>query len=115
MIRRPPRSTLFPYTTLFRSVGEVVAAEGNGDDAAEDEDPRDGSQRAVAAEHVLRDRDVGAVRDGVGDEQDVAERLVAREVCAQGVYEVDDARGGDDYAEGRARGESLVKIGSAAG
>src|SRR3989441_5043064 len=24
MIRRPPRSTLFPYTTLFRSVGELV-------------------------------------------------------------------------------------------
>src|SRR6267378_5129408 len=24
MIRRPPRSTLFPYTTLFRSVGAVV-------------------------------------------------------------------------------------------
>src|SRR5437588_4137850 len=24
MIRRPPRSTLFPYTTLFRSVGLVV-------------------------------------------------------------------------------------------
>src|SRR3712207_7350110 len=23
MIRRPPRSTLFPYTTLFRSVGDV--------------------------------------------------------------------------------------------
>src|SRR2546430_9852354 len=23
MIRRPPRSTLFPYTTLFRSVGSV--------------------------------------------------------------------------------------------
>src|SRR2546430_3542391 len=22
MIRRPPRSTLFPYTTLFRSMGE---------------------------------------------------------------------------------------------
>src|SRR2546430_10220221 len=34
MIRRPPRSTLFPYTTLFRSVElrmrrrEVAAAEG---------------------------------------------------------------------------------------
>src|SRR3712207_71551 len=26
MIRRPPRSTLFPYTTLFRSVAPVVAA-----------------------------------------------------------------------------------------
>src|SRR5437660_12241337 len=24
MIRRPPRSTLFPYTTLFRSTGEVT-------------------------------------------------------------------------------------------
>src|SRR2546430_13468926 len=25
MIRRPPRSTLFPYTTLFRSCGKLVA------------------------------------------------------------------------------------------
>src|SRR5574339_1009655 len=31
MIRRPPRSTLFPYTTLFRSVGvEHVAIEPEG-------------------------------------------------------------------------------------
>src|SRR3712207_7189657 len=29
MIRRPPRSTLFPYTTLFRSTREPVA-EGGG-------------------------------------------------------------------------------------
>src|SRR2546428_9541639 len=28
MIRRPPRSTLFPYTTLFRSEGGVLASEG---------------------------------------------------------------------------------------
>src|SRR5260221_4253053 len=27
MIRRPPRSTLFPYTTLFRSTGKTVLAE----------------------------------------------------------------------------------------
>src|SRR5260370_32167807 len=26
MIRRPPRSTLFPYTTLFRSVGKPELA-----------------------------------------------------------------------------------------
>src|SRR5258705_9841497 len=26
MIRRPPRSTLFPYTTLFRSTGYLAAA-----------------------------------------------------------------------------------------
>src|SRR5256885_6190481 len=25
MIRRPPRSTLFPYTTLFRSAGQYIA------------------------------------------------------------------------------------------
>src|SRR3712207_7641038 len=25
MIRRPPRSTLFPYTTLFRSAGRLAA------------------------------------------------------------------------------------------
>src|SRR2546427_5823087 len=24
MIRRPPRSTLFPYTTLFRSLGQIL-------------------------------------------------------------------------------------------
>src|SRR3712207_8138507 len=28
MIRRPPRSTLFPYTTLFRSVDADVAVAG---------------------------------------------------------------------------------------
>src|SRR2546427_7945274 len=30
MIRRPPRSTLFPYTTLFRS--QLVGAHGAADD-----------------------------------------------------------------------------------
>src|SRR2546426_2677030 len=30
MIRRPPRSTLFPYTTLFRSVGSVRWAGADG-------------------------------------------------------------------------------------
>src|SRR3989449_11739191 len=28
MIRRPPRSTLFPYTTLFRSLGTGAAVVG---------------------------------------------------------------------------------------
>src|SRR3712207_6929546 len=30
MIRRPPRSTLFPYTTLFRSQSAVVETEAGG-------------------------------------------------------------------------------------
>src|SRR2546426_5435921 len=36
MIRRPPRSTLFPYTTLFRSRG--ARREGARDDGCEDAD-----------------------------------------------------------------------------
>src|SRR2546430_858126 len=31
MIRRPPRSTLFPYTTLFRSHRERAQLHGQGD------------------------------------------------------------------------------------
>src|SRR5256885_213529 len=30
MIRRPPRSTLFPYTTLFRSIGVSLYSAGIG-------------------------------------------------------------------------------------
>src|SRR2546430_8210239 len=30
MIRRPPRSTLFPYTTLFRSFGATLEGEVRG-------------------------------------------------------------------------------------
>src|SRR2546430_7956066 len=30
MIRRPPRSTLFPYTTLFRSSGLLPALQSSG-------------------------------------------------------------------------------------
>src|SRR3712207_7584618 len=33
MIRRPPRSTLFPYTTLFRSAGVVRGSALGVDDA----------------------------------------------------------------------------------
>src|SRR3712207_8029929 len=44
MIRRPPRSTLFPYTTLFRSVG--------AERVAQQADPRPGG----------RDRDTLAAR-----------------------------------------------------
>src|SRR5258706_12644018 len=31
MIRRPPRSTLFPYTTLFRSPSPLLRGEGGGE------------------------------------------------------------------------------------
>src|SRR2546430_6143419 len=35
MIRRPPRSTLFPYTTLFRSVNRLAQHRGFGFDTAD--------------------------------------------------------------------------------
>src|SRR2546429_5112414 len=35
MIRRPPRSTLFPYTTLFRSLERRLAAQGRAAIAVE--------------------------------------------------------------------------------
>src|SRR3712207_7518152 len=48
MIRRPPRSTLFPYTTLFRSERPVGQR-------TEDEDPREPAHRPeVAAALRLR-------------------------------------------------------------
>src|SRR2546425_5991391 len=41
MIRRPPRSTLFPYTTLFRSRGQRDYSRGNrrGARGVSDSDP----------------------------------------------------------------------------
>src|SRR3712207_8421697 len=61
MIRRPPRSTLFPYTTLFRSC--VIAIESHGavevGGLASVDRQRGGwaghGQRIVAP-HTLRDR-----------------------------------------------------------
>src|SRR3712207_8772228 len=51
MIRRPPRSTLFPYTTLFRSAR--VHPDGGADRSVDDDDRRrevGRRQEAVAVE-----------------------------------------------------------------
>src|SRR5256885_12455618 len=65
MIRRPPRSTLFPYTTLFRSVQRdralvaVGAVEVGGVALAHAHAP---VARVVAAARVLDLDDIGAQR-----------------------------------------------------
>src|SRR3712207_8739552 len=60
MIRRPPRSTLFPYTTLFRSV-EVAPGE-------ERRPQQDLARLAHAAESVTIARHQGlALRQGASD------------------------------------------------
>src|SRR3712207_7050487 len=49
MIRRPPRSTLFPYTTLFRSLLDLVGGALDLAEAAEQE-TADPAEAALLAE-----------------------------------------------------------------
>src|SRR3712207_8944668 len=51
MIRRPPRSTLFPYTTLFRSLGVFVLLQRQDQLAVLRDDP---SRMNDAVEELLR-------------------------------------------------------------
>src|SRR5690242_21450651 len=52
MIRRPPRSTLFPYTTLFRSLLADAAGE-----------------QGVAGEEVVADQEADAARGVAGGDR----------------------------------------------
>src|SRR3712207_6857744 len=68
MIRRPPRSTLFPYTTLFRSHGG-------------------GQQRELEAVVAELPRDVDVV--GVARAPGRHDRDVVEAVCAAGLLPAD--------------------------
>src|SRR3712207_7229747 len=75
MMRRPPRSTLFPYTTLFRSLeGEVdvVACRGVLNDVVDDE-----HRDAVLAAFARALRPGGAVVLDVRDRDGTARRYAA--------------------------------------
>src|SRR3712207_6880823 len=59
MIRRPPRSTLFPYTTLFRSgvveaaeVGEAPLVDGGEEEGEADEECEEAEDQARSEEHT---------------------------------------------------------------
>src|SRR2546430_17169690 len=62
MIRRPPRSTLFPYTTLFRSapVGEVIGLQLQ--QLVQRIEARRLRRRAAEAAHRRLDRDRKSTR-----------------------------------------------------
>src|SRR5687768_17831786 len=49
MIRRPPRSTLFPYTTLFRSTASPACADRARFDGAPSSPPRAAGQAKRAS------------------------------------------------------------------
>src|SRR3712207_8536612 len=57
MIRRPPRSTLFPYTTLFRSGGHGDARVGSCSSTIEDAEADPGGARVLAGDSPLRPED----------------------------------------------------------
>src|SRR3712207_7587636 len=79
MIRRPPRSTLFPYTTLFRSEAALVRA--GVAVAAEDEE---------AEVLALLDRaDLSERVDGVGRERRRERLSVARVRAARELRHLD--------------------------
>src|SRR3712207_6885260 len=59
MIRRPPRSTLFPYTTLFRS--------GQGADGPEHHDAEDGEAAVPQPEDAHEHRVQGDDDQRAGD------------------------------------------------
>src|SRR2546426_7441061 len=54
MIRRPPRSTLFPYTTLFRSPNLILPGENHGHRAHRLE--RAGRQAIHVVEEIVHEQ-----------------------------------------------------------
>src|SRR3712207_8993800 len=76
MIRRPPRSTLFPYTTLFRSV--LVGGDEMRPMAAQrpERQGRRGGEGLALPGRQLGDR--ALVQDQAGDELGVADRKSTR-------------------------------------
>src|SRR3712207_6909486 len=65
MIRRPPRSTLFPYTTLFRSRSREIPHQGRGRPHARGARPdRAGAPTAPRELEALGRRAEGHRREG---------------------------------------------------
>src|SRR3712207_7513360 len=56
MIRRPPRSTLFPYTTLFRSE-EVAARVAGGSSTSSQKKERSEEEKAKHRERIAAVKD----------------------------------------------------------
>src|SRR5258707_8993078 len=73
MIRRPPRSTLFPYTTLFRSaVAEVFVPRRGIDRRAVIGDQLDDGAGEIEIDEVDRHAETGAL-DAVRSEEHTSE------------------------------------------
>src|SRR5256885_3478116 len=67
MIRRPPRSTLFPYTTLFRSLAQAVrervgVVDGDAEHGARNVEFLPWQRRAVVDEMIAHGQDRKSTR-----------------------------------------------------
>src|SRR3712207_6987007 len=102
MIRRPPRSTLFPYTTLFRSVQlDLVGADP--DAAAAELEPELGPELTAKVAETLRELRVLADRRSEEHTSELQSRqyLVCRLLLEK---KNDVGRIGCETSSGRVRG-----------
>src|SRR3712207_7068676 len=67
MIRRPPRSTLFPYTTLFRSMGEKIRKMARTYNELSAELVREPTDEEVAERLEWTPEEVRGVKDAMPD------------------------------------------------
>src|SRR2546429_5987867 len=94
MIRRPPRSTLFPYTTLFRSHSEgVLKTVACLREAHPDAQLVGGNVATEAGARALVERGVDAVKVGVGPGSICTTRVVTGVGVPQITAIVDGVRG----------------------
>src|SRR5256885_15778534 len=87
MIRRPPRSTLFPYTTLFRSLADVFDSKLSAVQVGDDGCGRSvvANLRFLAVDLVQASAEIGAAAAGLdvlrqlGLDRPILERIRSEE------------------------------------
>src|SRR5256886_12250134 len=126
MIRRPPRSTLFPYTTLFRSEKEVrCARESFGDGIEKNQSQRnrrknesqsiDGSRRKEKATRTdckqhdcswLRDKQMPRSRAGIALIQRPVNQSIKKHRCGTREHHADDNQNKNSQRRPAVRGHN---------
>src|SRR3712207_8059392 len=90
MIRRPPRSTLFPYTTLFRSEGALAQL------AREEPSHELGLLLGGAAEELSEDPSTRGCRPASGRRADLDDRAI--EVLDRKITRLNSSHANISYA-----------------